>query len=332
MHGCFKIDIIVRNSKYSLNIRRNLTLIQGLSATGKSTICNYINAYTQKVPGVAIAVISSCSEKASISLLVSQEWETRIKKARNTIFFIDEESKFIYSRDFAKAIQGSSNYYVIISRHGLKIAQLPLSVSEVYELKTSGKFVNAKELVTYTQNTQLWKQFSQLNVNNKISKVIVEDSGTGFSFFEHMCKNAPCVSANGCANILSVLKSELVTGTLVVIDGAAYGAYISDLIAFLIITKPQNCLFYFPESFEWLLLHSIIFDKFKNIREVLVNPYGIVASELYTSWEKYFEHLLKQSCSNVNIAYSKGKELNYNFTSEKNMERLKEVIGISTVL
>ena len=65
-------------------------------------------------------------------VLTSNDWEIRLENIKDSIVFIDEGNKFIRSEDFARAIQNSDNYYVLITRENLY--NLPYSVEEIYEM------------------------------------------------------------------------------------------------------------------------------------------------------------------------------------------------------
>ncbi len=41
------------------------------------------------------------------------------------------------SEEFAEAVKGSDNYYVLITRE--KLSNLPYSITEIYGIRTSGK-------------------------------------------------------------------------------------------------------------------------------------------------------------------------------------------------
>ena len=58
-------------------------------------------------------------------------------------FFIDEGNEFVKTKDFARVIQQTDNYYVIVTREGLPA--LPYSVEEVYGIRTSGKYGALKQ-------------------------------------------------------------------------------------------------------------------------------------------------------------------------------------------
>ena len=59
--------------------------------------------------------------------------------------FIDEGYEEIRSAEFAGAVKNSDNYYVIFNRESLH--DLPYSVDEIYEIKTSGKFHTFKKIL-----------------------------------------------------------------------------------------------------------------------------------------------------------------------------------------
>ena len=64
------------------------------------------------------------------------------RNSSGNIFFIDEENSFIKT---AKAVCGSDNYYVLITRENLY--NLPYSVEEIYGLYASGKYQNTKRYI-----------------------------------------------------------------------------------------------------------------------------------------------------------------------------------------
>ena len=87
------------------------------------------------------------------------------------IIFIDEGNSFVYTTEFAKAVQKSDNYYVIVTREGL--ANLPYSVEEIYGIRESGKYAALKQ--TYNE---LYHIYGLTDFHEKIkpTKVVVEDS------------------------------------------------------------------------------------------------------------------------------------------------------------
>ena len=71
-------------------------------------------------------------------VLEGVNWKIILENSRESIFFIDEENYFIKTEEFASAIRGSENYFVLITRENLY--NLPYSVEEIYGLHVSGKY------------------------------------------------------------------------------------------------------------------------------------------------------------------------------------------------
>lgn len=99
--------------------------------------------------------------------------------------------------EFAKYIQNTNNYYVLVTREGL--STLPYSTEEIYGIRSSEKYGGLTQ--TYHELYRIYK--SDRTSTNDITKVVTEDSNSGFQFFEYVCKNngIGCVSASGKSNI-----------------------------------------------------------------------------------------------------------------------------------
>ena len=128
-------DVVVRNNKVQikLTVSRNLTILQGKSATGKTTLLELIAAYDEL--GANSGVVIYCDVPCKI--LAGRNWLRDLSFIENSIVFIDEDSSFMKSHEFAHAARRSSNYYVLVARESLP--QLPYSVDEIYELRNTGR-------------------------------------------------------------------------------------------------------------------------------------------------------------------------------------------------
>ena len=128
MHGSYRIR--VRNSKnsYSFELRRNITLLRGESGRGKTTLFDMLRDHNRygKQSGVTV----SCDRE--IFALDGDSWEETLHKHTGEIIVVDEDSQFIRSENFARAVKGSDNYFLLITRDYLP--NLPVSVDEIYEL------------------------------------------------------------------------------------------------------------------------------------------------------------------------------------------------------
>lgn len=128
--------IIVQNGslKYEFDIKRNITILKGDSATGKTTLIEMIQEYL--VNGNDSGVNLICDVPCRV--LTGNLWKEQLAGVQNSIVFIDEGNRFVKSSEFAEAIKKSSNYYVIVTRENLEM--LPISVDEIYGIRSSGKY------------------------------------------------------------------------------------------------------------------------------------------------------------------------------------------------
>ncbi|MDC7286307.1 Fis family transcriptional regulator [Blautia schinkii] len=131
-----KYRIIVQNNKikYDFEIKRNITVIRGDSATGKTALVDMIQDFYEN--GVDSGIELQCSRTCAV--LSGRNWKMQLSVLHNSIIFIDEGNPFVTSTDFAEEIQKTDNYYVIVTRESLDA--LPYSVNEIYGIRDSGKY------------------------------------------------------------------------------------------------------------------------------------------------------------------------------------------------
>ena len=122
MKGTHTVVVERAKVKYTLTFKRNISFIRGNSGTGKTTLISMIRDYNDRGPesGVTLSCDVPCET------LSGRRWERELSIIEDTIIFLDEGNEFIYSKDFAKAVNGSSNYFVLISRRDA--SELPPSV------------------------------------------------------------------------------------------------------------------------------------------------------------------------------------------------------------
>ena len=294
-----KYQIIVKNARiqYKFEITRNITLLRGDSATGKTTLIDMIALRQNNGDSSGVEVI--CEKKCVV--LETSMWQIFLQNIHDSIVFIDEGAEYIRSAEFAREIRNSDNYYVIATRHDLY--NLPYSLKEIYGIKnTSGnRYQGTKRL--YAEIYPLID--SDINTIAKPDIVICEDSNSGFEFFSDLFGKygIPCISAKGNTNIPMTIKQRQEKRILVIADGAAIGAVISQLISQR--TK-RELMLYMPESFEWLILSSGIVKR-NNIKEILEAPYNYVESKEYFSWERFFTDLITRSTEDTYLKYKKDK-------------------------
>lgn len=319
MIGKHHVKVSNRNVHFSFDITRNITVIRGDSATGKTTLINLLSEYENfgKQSGVTLVCDKRCR------VLTEADWEIRLQNMKDSIIFIDEGNRFIKSTDFARRVRESDNYYVIITRESLY--NLPYSVEEIYEMRkirhnmTLGKVYNG-----------IRKFYSDIPVeNNRITDtetIITEDSNSGHEFFLHVAdqNGIHCISAHGKSNIFHTVQGLKGKQKICIIaDGAAFGAEMDRLYK-LQAVQPGRITMYLPESFEWLILKSdMIHDQ--AVREILSSPEEHIDSAVYFSWEQYFTQLLTERTTDTYMRYTK-EQLNRFYLQNSNVNKILETI------
>ena len=319
MKGMHHIVIQNKRIRFAFSIKRNITIIRGDSATGKTTLFSMIEEYGNlgKDSGVQIQCDKAC---VAIS---GKYWQETLENIHDSIVFVDEDSKFLKTKDFAKRIRNSNNYYVLITRENLPA--LPYSVEEIYGIHCSGKYMDTRQVYNL-----FYKIYSETNPGKILVKsLITEDSQAGFTFFSQVSKTRGicCESAGGKSNILGILQEKLLDKeqkeTLVIADGAAFGpemAHISQLLR-----GNVNIKLYLPESFEWLLLYADILNK-PFIRKRLEEAENYIESEKYFSWERYFTDLLMEETEDSPYPYDKSNLKDF-YLQDKVVQKVLEAMA-----
>lgn len=310
-------DVVVRNNKVQikLTVSRNLTILQGKSATGKTTLLELIAAYDEL--GANSGVVINCDVPCKI--LAGRNWLRDLSFIENSIVFIDEDSSFMKSHEFAHAARRSSNYFVLVARESLP--QLPYSVDEIYGLKNTNRSTTKYPVYsrTYASTYRIYGKSEFDGARPQV--VIVEDSNSGFEFFAALCENSdiPCISACGKSNIYDIALSREERDILVIADGAAFGPEMEFLTS---LQRFKRIKLFLPESFEWLVLKSGLFPD-RNTQEMLRNPASYIESADFFSWEQFFTHELIEKTRDSYLAYNKSR-LNEAYLDERARETIEE--------
>lgn len=297
MKGKHRIIVSTKRLKYDFEIRRNLTVIRGDSATGKTTLVDMIREYVNNPSGTPVEL--TCDKKCYV--LEGSLWKEQLSAMQDSIVFIDEGNEFIKTVEFADTIQKTDNYYVIVSRESLP--SLPYSVEEIYGIRTSGKYGTLKPC--YHEFYRIYGA-QTLKKDIKPEVVITEDSNSGYQFFNSVCRQQQlkCETMNGKSNVFHYLNMHKNERILVIADGAAFGSEI-DRVMQLMGGKDQVVL-YLPESFEWLILKAKVV-KSKWADQVLEKPWEYVESKTYFSLERFFTAVLIEETNGSYLAYAKRK-------------------------
>lgn len=315
MKGIHKVVVGTKHLKYEFELRRNLTIIRGDSATGKTTLVDMIRTHMND--GESGPVTLNCDK--SCYVVEGNLWKGQLDNIQDSIVFIDEGNEFVKTKDFARAIQQTDNYYVIVTREGLPA--LPYSVEEVYGIRTSGKYGTLKR--SYHSFYRIYPDSTTEKI--KPEKILTEDSNSGYQFFDAVCTEhqMQCDTANGKSNVFSYLKVHKDEKILVIADGAAFGPEM-DRVLQLVQTR-KNLALYLPESFEWLILSSGIL-KDAETTQILQTPSNYIDSKKYFSWERYFTELLTEKTSRTYLNYTK-KTLNEAYLNDGTKNAILRQMG-----
>lgn len=316
MKGTHRIIVQNKRIRYDFEVKRNITVIRGDSATGKTALVDMIREHYEN--GDASGVELSCDKECTV--LDGRTWTGQLSMMKDCIVFIDEGNDFVMSDDFAAAIQNTDNYYVIVTREG--IPSLPYSVDEIYGIRDSGKYGTLKR--TYNEFYHMY-QMADFIQPVKPKKVITEDSNSGFQFFHGICKKsgwARCISAQGKSNIFEHAVNSLGDKILVVADGAAFGSEMEKLVRLM--KEYPDIVLYLPESFEWIILRSGVIED-SELTEMLKHPEDYIESKEFFSWERYFTIQLIQKTKDSYLKYSK-RQLNPVYLQEKISDKIQSVM------
>lgn len=179
-----KYDITLYNNKvhYHLTVERNITVLRGDSASGKSELIRLLATHNSNPASSGITLI--CDKKCSV--LTEENWKLFTETYTDSIFFIDEGNAFLKTKMFAETVKGADNYFVIISRE--KLSQLPYSIDEIYGLREEaalGRYRNPKRV--YNGMYRIFGKLPEIDFLPDL--VITEDSNSGNDFLENYRKH-----------------------------------------------------------------------------------------------------------------------------------------------
>lgn len=298
MKGKYRVRLENRRLIYDFEVKRNITVIRGNSATGKTTLISMLESYERdgEESGISLHSEKNCT------VLTDVRWKENLTSIRDSLVFIDEDYGFVRSEDFASAIRYSDNYYILITRDNLE--NLPYSVDEIYGIRTSGKYAGLKK--AYHEFYRIYQNVAEEKPGNRTPvRIVTEDSNAGNDFFTAVAdRDIPCVSACGKSNIYREIISHPEALHLVIADGAAFGPEMERLTQ--LSRSGYQMILYLPESFEWLILSSGLIDG-SEVTSVLEKPENYADSTRYFSWEQFFTAWLVDRTKDSYQHYSKLK-------------------------
>ena len=295
MKGRYSIRVSNSRVRYEFEIRRNISILQGNSATGKTTLVEMVDEYFNNGPDSGIDL--TCEKECRV--LGGRNWAVILETIKDSIVFIDEGNDFVASKEFAKRTRSSDNYYVIVTREGLP--NLPYSIEEIYGIRESSKYASLKQV--YNEWYPIYGSFKNIR-RLQIKDLICEDTNAGYDFFKSVASDCGinAIASGGKSNIYSLAKLHSEEGLMVIADGAAFGAEMNRLSKLL--EQHENIVLCLPESFEWILLKSGLVDG-NRVEQILETPADYIDSKDFFSWERFFTRLLIDETKDTYLKYSK---------------------------
>ena len=147
MKGSHRIIVETKKIRYDFTVKRNITILTGDSASGKTVLIDMIREYRRY--GTDSGVFLSCD--CECRTIDDENWMRQMEEISGSIIFIDEGNRFLPSREFAELVLKSDNYFVLAVRE--KLPMLPYSINEIYGFRKSGKFNEAKQTYNETQTS-----------------------------------------------------------------------------------------------------------------------------------------------------------------------------------
>ena len=155
MTGKYDIEIYNKRVHYHLTVKRNITVIQGDSATGKTELLRMISDYENN--GISSGITKICEKRCVV--IENASWKERLATLQQCIIFIDEGAPFLRNKEFTRMVKGSDNYFVLVTRDSLE--HLPYSIEEIYGMRQerdSQKYQNAKRIYNETYQLYICRQ------------------------------------------------------------------------------------------------------------------------------------------------------------------------------
>ena len=105
MTGKYDIEIYNKRVHYHLTVKRNITVIQGDSATGKTELLRMISDYENN--GISSGITKICEKRCVV--IENASWKERLATLQQCIIFIDEGAPFLRNKEFTRMVKGSDN-------------------------------------------------------------------------------------------------------------------------------------------------------------------------------------------------------------------------------
>lgn len=275
-----------RRLAYDILIQGKYTMLQGMSGTGKTRFVRLASQYTQGAPveytGPGTLYCAGGMDPSKFVRL--------IETCQGDVFLMDEEYDSLGYHDFLRKILTSPNYFIIVSREGLRT--LPYGVESLCVMEGGPAHYYMSE--SYPQ--RMWRQHS-----SRAGKLLCEDEGNGYECAKRILQRYgySVDTAKGKDKIVAKIKTyDVLANIVVAVDVCGLSCTAHALFAMM--SRYKNLSISSSRSFEWCALQSEAVGG--------TTQYNIIDAAMlkYRSEESYYEGELSRLIKECyGLAYKK---------------------------
>ncbi len=273
-----KIGLKLPVYEFEAELTSRMTLINGLSGKGKTTLVDYL--FSPQYEGVREVILSD----ASYDIVYGNPALKTISSQESKKIFIFDEDINLNDRRLSVIFHNVTDcYFVMITRDPIKT--LSYSIEDIYTFMADGKRHWLEKYVD--------KHVSKWAPGKKgVSVFVIEDSGYGYDWFCRFLNDTAIAvkSAGGkgnvhklCSNLLE-RKQDIIC--FLAIDWCAYGWHINSLIE---LSDDRLVLNRSYKSFEYMLLNTTLLKGLTDLKEI---PDNVLE-------ERYYEELIFRITENT---------------------------------
>lgn len=295
MRIMLKIKIETPALTYDFELSSKMTFISGSSGTGKTTMIGAIKAALLK----SGSKLTLSDDSYTAVIVDAMNWGSVLRdtKDEKCVYFMDELDKVFTQKFIRLYTKNTKSFFVSITRvgfgdfvQGLEQEQAKEQLS-VYEDGGSGSKSDVagefEELLfgTYsvfdlefdstTRTARLVPHYTFLAPDFYVlpSKVVTEDSMSGFSFFKSIYSATESIEGNGQIDYY-LEHCNKTDNVLLLVDLAVLGTQAENLFAAAALTGNVNNVFIHSDyrSFEYMLLNSRLLQKLQERTGVSLLP------------------------------------------------------------
>ena len=298
---------------YDLELERRVTIIRGLSGTGKTFLWDLVRRSVNYKREIQV----TCERRVRVFDEVPVNWEAWGVNNASTVFVIDEDTYLgKWESEVYRHLREYDCWLIYITRSSEISLELECAISSVKCLHTSGKYKTLVDAMPLR------------GVTKRPAKIWTEDTNSGYQFFKKIFDNTESVQVG--KSWLSSNKLHALRDSLLAFDCAVLGPIFTGVY---LVYEDEMFDIINTDSFEKLLLTSSSFNKDNEVHEILENPalYGANDKQYY-SWESFFEKKLVEAMLRNHMGTYHKSELPVAFTGDSVVRSILERNGLTVLL